>query len=892
MAYFRFIFNKSLSDLVENGTGYYPIYETDTDVTIDAGKNSKYHTVYFRNLESIEDLEYAKDGKNLIIINGEQKVVLENYFTTKTGFDTKSKITCIDDEYGYLEIIGDNLINSASLGYVTKPNKKNVITGTVFHDEIDMSSSTKKKGYTINAKDGDDIITGSAKNDKITGGAGNDIIKTNGGNDTVVLTDNSYGEDIIDSTGSEKVTVKLSSFNENNLNFDIDNLSEISYSINSFSNFTYQNFNTTAADLWIQAGKKKYNIVNKTDETVDYTKNKSNKVVILSSDNAQTYNGSKKGVNVIYSNNQDVTYNYNGANDKYISFNNSDDSYSAKITKSTKLIINDEGGEDTITLKNTSKDISLFFNAESIDPNGDLVIYNKNAMTYNNLTKAVKSNTYTGGINIQDYFDDGKMETAYLGTEKINLENWAYYVNCEVSDYLEKIDYTNTNAVFKSGTKAQKKALINLFKSLTYEKYQNVLSECIPYTDYLFIREGDDLVYTAGDKTERVDFFFATGDLSASYYALDENGNIKLYDIYSDNNYIKRLKNNEELSLSDSDLPKTIYTNNNAANTIIFNDKKYSDFYTQSGDDGDDGSKYYAGDSLIYKSENDLIIGDLTVKDVDGYNSEIKIVDENEATKTIKIGTGTIDGTFESEIIIGSNADDIINPMGGNDLIYTGEGNDTLNFTAGTSGDPTGNNTAHMIGIGGTELLDTNPVSAISVYDAGGDDTYNTSFDVGLYIEDYDGSDTLNITDDAENLMYFFDVAANPNATGTPTLYTDLFICDKSKLMALANDNAFLAKIATDGLEALQGNLGYVWIDDYYGGTQKIETVNHNDTELKLDYKDTTSPLYQIRANVQAWLTNPTSMYLPEHTNYDNAWSVIEGGNMTDIKIMLAMYAR
>jgi len=906
----------SLAEITKNGTGIFIISPEDRDIRIDASKNSKYNTIFFNkdvdNIDDIinvcEDFEYSRDGKNLVITNGEQVITLENYFTTENGFTTKSPINTIAYKGINPPELQDYLtdllasVDSANLGYVATANKKNVVTGTLLADVIDMSDSTKKKGFTIKTGDGDDTIIGSSKNDKIICGTGDKTIKTTGGNDTITFTDDwdSYGE--IDSTGSKKVTIKLKSFNSNLLHFKENDLK---YGIFEYDGFLYKDFKgTTAADLWIQNGKKKYNILNKTDEVVDYTKNKSNKFVYLSSDNTQTYNGSKKGTNVVYSNNQNVTFNYKGANDKYISYGESDDEYNAKITKTTKLVINDNGGDDTITFNNKAKDLVLFFDVEAgNDAEGDIIVYNKNAMTYTSLTKAVKSSVYSGGVNIKQFFDEsGCIENVNLGNEEMNLENWAYYVNTEVSEYLENNGLISVSDVFRSGTKAQKKALTKLIKSLTYQKYLNLVDSCISIKDYNFQMAGADLVYTLGGNTERVENFFAGSYIEVDFYAINDEGNLEKCTIGSDgmindNPITKQLANNDELTIDDN-LTQTEYTiADNAKVTLNFTNKAYTDFYTKE----DPNKEYAAGDPLIYEDDGDLYFDeDLTISDIYDKNCQIQIVDKNSDTKNIIIGSGTVTGTFESEIIIGStsaeddDADsytgDIIYANGGNDLIYTGEGDDTVNLSAGNPGDPTGNNTAHMIGIGGTELLDSNPVSAISVYDAGGNDTYNTSFDVGLYIEDSAGNDTLNITDDAANLLYFFDVA-NPNATGTPTLYTDLFICDKAEITALATDNSFMASFATQGIEALQGNLGYAWIDDYYGGSQKIETVNYNGTELNLDYTDTTSPLNQIRANVQAWLTNSVP-FIPSHDNYDSAWSVIESGNVNDIKVMLAMYAK
>lgn len=70
------------------------------------------------------------------------------------------------------------------------PNKKRVISGTMFGDEIDLTNETKYPlkngiGYSVSSGAGDDTIIGTKGNDTITGGNGNDYINGNGGNDTI-----------------------------------------------------------------------------------------------------------------------------------------------------------------------------------------------------------------------------------------------------------------------------------------------------------------------------------------------------------------------------------------------------------------------------------------------------------------------------------------------------------------------------------------------------------------------------------------------------------------------------------------------------------------------------------------------------------------------------------
>jgi hypothetical protein len=304
---------------------------------------------------------------------------------------------------------------------------------------------------------------------------------------------------------------------------------------------------------------------------------------------------------------------------------------------------------------------------------------------------------------------------------------------------------------------------------------------------------------------------------------------------------------------------------------------------------------YEAGDPLIAKDGNDLKIGDVTVKNIDGMTNEIQLVDMEGKTKNIIIGQGTINGTYESEIIIGSNTADTINSNGRNDLIYMGDGNDTLNMTK-TEGLETGKNTAEMVGIGGTHSISNDlDVPATSVYDSTGDDTYNTTLkEFGLYIEDFAGNDTLNIKYSDGNLMYLFDVV-NPNMADTnPTIYTDLMICDKSQfteagVSALSNSTGGFKAM----MESMQGTFGYAWIDDHFGNSQTIENINIVDdkgvaTDLEID-----SAISSTKEKIEAWLTHqdkgPFNMF-EVSGDFATAWDVLEHGTSADKMYLAKLY--
>ena len=1020
--------------------------------TITQESNVKKYILNFKGISSPDVLTTAKNGRDLIITSEKTSVTVKNYFS-KDGKSTSSKVTTLrfnSNTTTDVALLDALTISSSWLTF--NPNKKGVVSGTVFSDTINMDNvltaplNSKNKGLTINSGRGNDIITGTQYNDTISGGkgintynydfgvisgqdvikltkgetlklnltknetplspsnlsfgklsnhliifqkesntsnqitinnyfktsatveiggvklsdyltsdefeglnifgkgkfsgtdvndiiygsAGNDIITakkgddeiyTKGGKDTVVET-GVYGHDVINSDSSTKVTVKLSSFDANNLTYGEDDLT---YTTDENSSFVYKDFvSGKTADLWIKAGKTSYYVKKETSDVVDLSKEKSNNVLFLTGEN-QEYIGSKKGgTNVIYSLDGENIYTTSGGKDTIVDSGEDNDSYTATVLKSTKLVINDDGGNDNLILTNNVKDLVLYFNIdknETLSDATDLVIYSKSAMTYSNIVSALKSGSYAGALDIKNYFADGNLEVINIKDTEFDIEGWKYFVTSEVGDFLKDNNLNSAQDVFLNGTKAQKTALLKVFKNSNYQAYLNVLGQSLSVENTKFVKNGDDLNVVIALESEKesittVKDFFKDGVVNDNlgYYALNENDELRKYIIGSTDlpiyingeeetaqgtNYsdyvlvdgaktINLQKGDDTVEFADSTQNISVTTADGSKDTFIFEDKKYTDFYTK----GTLSGAYSAGDPLIKKDGDDLKIGNITVKDIDGNKNEIQIVDMEGNTKNIIIGQGTINGTHESEIIIGSNSVDTIYSNGRNDLIYMGDGNDTLKLTS-TIGDETGKNTAEMIGIGGTHSISNDlDVPAISVYDSKGNDTYNITLkDFGLYIEDYAGNDTLNITYSDNNLMYLFDVVNPKHASENPTLYTDLMICDKSQFMAAGMDA--LTSSTSAGMKAMmedmQGTFGYAWIDDHFGGAQKIENINLIDADGNSSALDIDSAIASTQAKIAAWLSSDSGFFKPSK-DFATAWDVLESGSKIDKAYLANLY--
>lgn len=827
------------------------------------------------------DLTYEKQRNNLVITRAN---------------DTDNKITIKDFFRGtYNDSIAKLSINGTDLSdYMS----------TVANPLYTFS------GRRVNGTNYADRITGTAKNDTITGGGGNDIIYTAGGNDTLYYSGD-YGQDTVYSEGSSRVTLNMRSFNAEDLSLNGEDLyysdDKVNDSDDKVNGITYKGFAANpdkTADLYIRVRNKSYHIVNAKGMTsVDNLKNRGNNVYYLTEENT-AYNGanSQRGTNTVYSSGKsDLTY--NGGNETYISIGKFDNNYSATITKTTRLKINDAGGADTLTLNNKASDMRLFFNydltaqetastAQSKTKGEDLVLYSPKAMSYTSLSRAVKTGTYSGAADIVNYTKDGKIETVTTSDTTLNIDGWKSYVEDKVSEWLTANDRTSVNEVFLRGSRAQRADLTNVFKTATYANYlvKSSLPEgtvCIDNARVTDVKLVDDtLVLKTSDKAEhRYNNYFAEHN-DKTYYALDKAGQLTQYTVGTED---APLKTEGSVTVSDS-LGKVYLKFNNKSNTTInFTDKKYDDFYTKDSKT----IAYNAGDPLIKKTGKDLEIGsNVIIKDIDRLSTNIKIVDSEYKTKTIITGAGRIKGTFESEIIMGSNSRDIISSEGGNDLIYLGKGNDVLNITHAEKGEVTANNTAEMTGIGGTHTISNNlAYPAVSVYSEAGNDTYNTDLKTGLYIEDYAGKDTLNIKYTDDNLMYLFDVVNPKFQDQNPTIYEDLMICDKddftTSMTGAAMSILLGGKTMKGALEDAQGTFGYAWIDDYYSKNQKIETVNIvNDKNkvtkhLDLDYTSAKSDLNPIYQEISSWLSN---------TDYKSAWDVIENGSKSDMLALAQIY--
>ena len=933
-------------------TGVNAIFGNKTDkITVNKGHNNinilkGNDTVTFGGEYTGTTTVKTGGGTDTVKVSGS-----DNLMVTRDGNNiniyTVTKVEDSEDQITHIAAI-DNYQDITSTVSVKDKNNKVVET---------LKSGSGK----INGTKGDDIIVGSTNNDTITGGKGINEIYTRGGNDTVVI--GNGGFNLIDATENaegSKVNIKT-----NNAHFAAlyKSGADLNYGSNG-DDFTYYDFfnnEQATADLYTTVGKTSYHIVNETSVDADYSAKEDNNIVFLTADegSGQVYKASEK-INIIHAYN-DAEIRYNGGHDVYYTNTESDNTYKATLNEKTNLEIDDIGGDnDTLTLHNEAENLRLFFNVDNneetvYDDNGYL-LYNSDSLDYKHVKNITKGDT-TGSISVIEspIYQPignrvGKIEHVNTSDYTLDMDGWSEYVSGKVQEWLVANRKTSVAQVLGlKETSANKKllnSLINVYKEASYDDYINSVVEDEDfnslknqnYDDLSFVKSGNDLVVygmvpvvpevpdeSAEPQTEKGVLFtvedYFENPTAITFFAKGDKAKYTLGS--EDTPIIINSKENVEMdsvvntlsftTLSEtSDYAKTHLTITDGQDaTLIFNDKKYLDFYTKKGGE----FEYKEGDPLIYKGSldadgapgpdewkkggNNLTIGDVQVDNADGKTANILIKDKEGLTKTIMMGSETIDGTFESEIIVGSNSADTINAMGGDDLIYSGGGNDVLNFVKPTTGEATGNNTAPMVVIGGRDYLPANhTVSAISVYDTAGSDTYNTTFDVGLYIEDIENTDqdtdTINITGNMKpmfgpakplttgDMRFIFDVMnpkyLDPTVTeGKPTFYADLFMISSAGYMQMAMGLASkIGKMTSTAevMSSLQGSFGYVWIDDQYMSSQEIENITVNNTPLdvsidrtKLVHDSTDSYIQTMYQTVAAWLTA---------RDYGSAWSVIE----------------
>ena len=825
-----------------------------SDVEITYGKNNKGLTInagYGNDVitgSKNNDVIVGGKGNNTInfdFTNGFGKDVVKltkgenlNLAFTKDG----SNISYNDSNISYTKSGNDLVItylgdsnNSVTIQKYFKNTGANVFFNDVllsekFRDDIVVSISGRKNIYGTSYND---EITASRGNDKIVAGKGDDIIHTNGGTDTIYFSGD-YGNDVVDATSTKKVTLNIKNFDGENFDVQKDsNNKTLIYTSNDGSNsIQYKEFGgNDTADLYIKSGKKTYHVTNSAEDVDNYS-SKSNNITFLEN-NVEEYKGSKntKLTNYIYADGE-TKFNYNGSNDKYIVNGVKDNEYNVSLNTKTKLEITDNGGSsDTLNLNSAIDDAVLLFDVDkdsNLSTDSDLIFVQRKQFNYKNIKNFIKTESLSGSIILNDYFDSGAIESVKSNSTDVNMTAWIQNVAKNVGEWLRANGkYSTVVECLQKGKKSEINQLLGIFKSASYK-----ISNGTNFNDEIIVTSGLETINLNG------------GDDILTF----KEG-------YSGH--------------------KDITTSTNSNDTFVFENKTLNELlYSSTAYDADPFIVKQGSDLKIGKSTDDVRdniedgMNVITVKDFSNKKNKVTIKASDGSIDVISDNSGTINGTEKNEIIIGTDKNDVITNGGGNDFVYLGNDDDEFNIVSSkdkTSGD----------------------VDYSSVYSEMGNDTYNTDMTSGLYIEDLGGNDVLNINNtDITNLKCIFDVKSSLYTDYN--FYTDLFMVDSNEFMSIAMGLASSlgsSMTASDAMKSLQGKFGYAWIDDFYSDDQKIETINLNgkDITTAFDYtnSETTSNIGEIYQNIATFLTA---------NNYQTAWEVIDKNNSKDVAKLFFLY--
>ena len=925
-------FNQNKKGVV-SGTVFNDIIDK-SDVEITYGKNNKGLTIYAGYGNDVitgsknNDVIVGGKGNNTInfdFTNGFGKDVVKltkgenlNLAFTKDG----SNISYNDSNISYTKSGNDLVItylgdsnNSVTIQKYFKNTGANVFFNDVllsekFGDDIVVSISGRKNIYGTSYND---EITASRGNDKIVAGKGDDIIHTNGGTDTIYFSGD-YGNDVVDATSTKKVTLNIKNFDGENFDVqkDSNNKTLIYTSDDGSNSIQYKEFGgNDTADLYIKSGKKTYHVINSAEDVDNYS-SKSNNIAFLEN-NVEKYNGSKntKLTNYIYADGE-TKFNYNGSNDKYIANGANDNEYNVSLNTKTKLEITDNGGSDTLNLNSAIDDAVLLFDVDkdsNLSTDSDLIFVQRKQFNYKNIKNFIKTESLSGSIILNDYFDSGAIESVKSNSTDVNMTAWIQNVAKNVGEWLRANGkYSTVTECLQKGKKSEINQLLGIFKSASYtttidNSYNNDVYFDKNFSDMVLSKDGDDLIISSNDTVLNTVSGYFNAENIKEFYAQNDSGVLSKYEygvddaritIKSENGVFNGTNFDDEITVTSgletvnlnggNDVvnfkegyngQKEITTSTNSNDTFVFENKTLNELlYSSTAYDADPFIVKQGSDLKIGKSTDDVRdniedgMNVITVKDFSNKKNKITIKASDGSVDVISDNSGTINGTEKNEIIIGTDKNDVITNGGGNDFVYLGNGDDEFNIVSSkdkTSGD----------------------VDYSSVYSEMGNDTYNTDMTSGLYIEDLGGNDVLNINNtDISGLRCIFDVKSSLYTDYN--FYTDLFMVDSSKffnigltLQSAMNESSI--NDVSSAMKSLQGKFGYAWIDDHYSDSQKIENINLNGKNITsgFDYTDTKSNIGQIYQNIATFLTA---------NNYQTAWEVIDKNDSKDVAKLFFLY--
>lgn len=500
------------------------------DIIYSANKND---ALVF-NEEIVANLEFNKEGNNLVIKTGEDSsITLSKFFKAKKGNALDKFIV----EGVQHSILNDAIINVTGKGKINGTNYNDNITGSDKKDTI-------KTGKGVN------IVDGNGGNDYIDSTKGNNtiIINNGDGNDTILAGANSethlefYGGAIFEyyKNGDDLIITHQSGAGPIDLNEEFNNTSETVTLKNYFKTDKKGyliNKNVTINDNFcIYSGEELLKVLQEQDISVLGKENKANKIdlrkyqdtfdfnVIGGNKNDKIYLGagdhiisSGAGNDTITVGNGDNTINMGAGKDKVKAGNGDntfyytsgkdiiesgigDDKYYVEYSSDMNLTIKDNGGYDRLYTENIdNNDLHVFLN---INKSGDIVVSdNKSAilnnvyifgsdeegnsmLSYENILKGMKGKDMSGVIEIERCleksfdinnaeikFIEGRGYIEQINNGGLNIEEIASEVGNWLSSYKNGA-FESSVDVLSRGSQDDINAMLTIYNNHEFSEYE------------------------------------------------------------------------------------------------------------------------------------------------------------------------------------------------------------------------------------------------------------------------------------------------------------------------------------------------------------------------------------------------------------------------------------
>ena len=661
----------------------------DTNVDYSASKKT---ALNLSGIENLDEFDVTTDGSKLYFKKGGNTIATISKFTglKYSKLSSESKYTT-DLISGMVEYTGTHTISS-----------KKKVTGTNYNDTFNyttyepasLEDITNKRGLTINAGKGNDIITGSKYTDKITGGAGVNVIN--------LSTTNKFGDDEVVLTKGEKLIFKLDT-NVANCTDDFDGYvtneivgNDLKLTVYNENGYTENNHNgTVMGTVTVKNYAKKD------------TQTSTGSLFIMDSDeNPETvYDIRNKHWKDTYM--DETHYNKSKFTGTWVN----------DFVSAQDFVAKDKKG-NAITEENTSR--------EKLNKTKGVTIVAGGAANHNTLDGSIYADTIKGGAG-NDYID------GYRGDDTITAgkgNNYIYQYKGEGNDtvYLTKGEntkicmYKNRYNIYESIYNL-KFEYVNKNKDLKIYYLDDSGKEAGSVTLKNFAKK--DVTNNTTKNTEdsssvlmRVDIDGnrATLDLRTGNYVYDGDDTIHnriLYTKETSKNYTGTWLN-DEIVASDAHLTKTIGKGKNKQ--VV--DKVESDKgLTLKGGGGDDdiyGTMY--SDTIDGGAGDDELLGGKGNDTIKGGKGDDYLEGQE--------GNDKLYGGAGNDWLWGDDGNDILNGDAGNDTLYGGNGDDILKGGAGDDTIYGGNGDDKMYGEKGNNTFVINTNDGIdTIYSGKGTDT-------------------------------------------------------------------------------------------------------------------------------------------------------------------------